>query len=75
MDAELQMAKKRNGKDIVLVCVAINEAYRMEDYEGYEALIEYGAKRFGTDCNMMEDWATDYRISYGYDYGRYLEDE
>lgn len=69
------MAKRGNVKDIVRVCAAINEAYRMADYEGYEALIEYGAKQFGTDCNMMEDWATDYRISYGYDYCMYWEDE
>lgn len=69
------MAKRGNGNDIVRVCAAINEAYRTEDYDGYEALIEHGAKRFGIDFNMMEDWATDYRISYGYDYGRYWEDE
>ncbi len=38
------MAKRGNGKDIVRVCAAINEAYQMEDYDGYEALIEHGGK-------------------------------
>lgn len=38
------MDKRGNGNDIVRVCAAINEAYRMEDYDRYEALIEHGAK-------------------------------
>ena len=47
---------------------AVNNAYRSEDYDRYEALLDRESKRFNYTRNQFEDIVTDTRL-FGWDIG------